>query len=338
MNCHTAAFLRRRKKNLRVQKKENEGSGGLQLKIVVLCGGVSTEREVSLSSGAAVAKGLSEAGFEAILEDVSSIPDLIERWPSFGADAAFVALHGGWGEDGRLQAAMDAHGIPYTGSGPRSCRFAMDKETARGVLEMSGIPTPPGFAVTYDQSHNLAEAVKNWGKVVVKPASGGSTVGVVIADDPSVARGGLIAVWDIDSKAIVEKYIPGREMTVAVFGSDAEAFAMPVVEIRPKSGFYDYGSKYTAGASEYLCPAHLCDDLAEKIRDYACRAHTALGCKTYSRVDFRVTDDDEVYALEANTAPGMTATSLVPKAAAAHGWDFPELLRRIVADCVAVGS
>ncbi|MDL2264677.1 D-alanine--D-alanine ligase, partial [Synergistaceae bacterium OttesenSCG-928-I11] len=238
-------------------------------------------------------------------------------------------------EDGRLQAALDAHGIPYTGSGPRSCRFAMDKETTRGVMEMNDIPTPPGFSVTYDQSHNLAEAVKNWGKIVVKPASGGSTVGVVIADTPSDARDGLVAAWDIDNKAIVEKYIPGREMTVAVFGNDADAFAMPIIEIRPKSGFYDYGSKYTAGASEYLCPAPIGDELAEKIRGYACRAHTALGCKTYSRVDFRVTDDDEVYALEVNTAPGMTATSLVPKAARAHGWDFPELLRRIVEDCVA---
>jgi D-alanine-D-alanine ligase len=304
------------------------------LKIVVLYGGVSTEREVSLKSGAAVEEGLARAGFETLLEDVTSIPALIERWPSFGADAAFVALHGGWGEDGRLQAALDAHNIPYTGSGPRSCRFAMDKETARGVMEMNGIPTPPGFSVTYDQSHNLADAVRNWGRIVVKPASGGSTVGVVISDTQSEARGGLIAVWDIDDKAIVEKYIPGREMTVAVFGNDADAFAMPVIEIRPRSGFYDYGSKYTAGASEYLCPAPVKDELADKIKDYARRAHTALGCRTYSRVDFRVTDDDEVYALEVNTAPGMTATSLVPKAACAHGWEFPELLRRIVEDCL----
>jgi D-alanine-D-alanine ligase len=304
------------------------------LKIVVLYGGVSTEREVSLNSGVAVEDGLARAGFETLLEDVTSIPALIERWPSFGADAAFVALHGGWGEDGRLQAALDAHNIPYTGSGPRSCRFAMDKETTRGVMEINGIPTPPGFSVTYDQSHNLTDAVRNWGRIVVKPASGGSTVGVVISDTPSDARGGLIAVWDTDIKAIVEKYIPGREMTVAVFGNDADAFAMPVIEIRPRSGFYDYGSKYTAGASEYLCPAPGADELAEKIRDYARRAHTALGCRTYSRVDFRVTDDDEVYALEVNTAPGMTATSLVPKAARAYGWEFPELLRRIVEDCL----
>jgi D-alanine-D-alanine ligase len=304
------------------------------LKIVVLHGGVSTEREVSLKSGAAVEEGLARAGFETLLEDVTSIPALIERWPSFGADAAFIALHGGWGEDGRLQAALDAYNIPYTGSGPRSCRFAMDKEAARGVMEMNGIPTPPGFSVTYDQSHNLADAVRNWGRIVVKPASGGSTVGVVISDSPSAARDGLIAVWDIDNKAIVEKYIPGREMTAAVFGGDADAFAMPVIEIRPKSGFYDYGSKYTAGASEYLCPAPVASELAEKIGDYARGAHTALGCGTYSRVDFRVTDDGEVYALEVNTAPGMTATSLVPKAARAYGWEFPELLRAIVEDCL----
>lgn len=302
------------------------------MKIVVLYGGDSPEREVSLASGAAVSEGLKQAGFETILEDVASIPAFLEKWPTLDADGAFVALHGGWGEDGRLQAALDVRGIPYTGSGPRSCRFAMDKETSRDVMEMNGIPVPPGFTVTYDQSHNLTEAVKNWGRIVVKPASGGSTVGVAIADSADDARDGLLSVWDIDGKAIVEKYIPGSELTVVVYGNEPDVFAMPIIEIRPKSGFYDYASKYTSGASEYLCPAPLDDELAARVKDYACRAYSALGCRTYARVDFRITGDNEVYALEVNTAPGMTSTSLVPKAAAAYGWDFPELLRRIVED------
>lgn len=302
------------------------------MKIVVLYGGDSPEREVSLASGAAVAEGLEAAGYEAVLEDITSISAFLDKWPSLGADGVFIALHGGWGEDGRLQAALKARGIPYTGSGPRSCRFSMDKETSRSVMELNDIPVPPGFTVTYDQSHNLTEAVKNWGRIVVKPASGGSTVGVVVTDDAAEARDALISVWDIDDKAIVEKYIPGREATVVVFGCDQDVFAMPVIEIRPKSGFYDYASKYTKGASEYLCPAPLDDELAERVKDFACRSYTALGCRTYARVDFRITDEGEVYALEVNTAPGMTATSLVPKAAAAHGWSFSELLRRIVED------
>lgn len=310
------------------------------MKIIVLCGGTGTEREVSLNSGAAVQKGLAEAGYDAPLEDVTSIRSFIEKWPSLGADGAFIALHGGWGEDGRIQAAFDACGIPYTGSGARACMLAMDKRIAIDVLTANGVPTPPGIAVTHDRSHtlDLRRAVGAWGKIVIKPASGGSTVGVTITGDPKEARDGLIAVWDIDTRAVVEKYIPGRELTVAVIGGPRACFAMPAIEIRPRSGFYDYGSKYTKGMTEYLCPAPLKPKTAANLAKYACAAHMALGCRAYSRVDFRVTDDGEIFALEANTAPGMTETSLVPKACAAYGWNFPQLLDRIVRDSFAARS
>lgn len=303
-------------------------------KIIVLCGGTSAEREVSLNSGAAVRDGLIEAGFDAVLEDVTSIRAFLEKWPSLGADGVFIALHGGWGEDGRIQAALGARGIPYTGSAARSCMLAMDKESTICAFAAHGIPTPPGVVITYDQNPipDLREAVGAWGKIVLKPALGGSTVAVTITSTVQDALVGLSAIWDLDTRAIVEKYIPGRELTVVVVGNHKACFAMPPIEIRPLSGFYDYGSKYTKGRTEYLCPAPLKEETTAKLKKYACAAHMALGCSTYSRVDFRATEEDEIFALELNTAPGMTETSLVPKAAAAYGLSFPQLLTRIVRD------
>ena len=300
------------------------------MKIVVLCGGTSPEREVSLSSGAAVEKGLQEAGFETVLEDVRSIPELIKKWPDFRADGAFIALHGGWGEDGRIQAALDRCNIPFTGTCAKGCRHAMDKEISREVMRQNAIPIPFGTAFSYDGEWCEEELIKKWGRIVVKPASGGSTVGVAITDDPVDASEAIAAVWDIDTKVVVEQYIAGRELTVTVFGNGDESFAMPTIEIRPKSGFYDYASKYTKGASEYICPAELDAEIALRVANYAKHAHEALFCSVYSRTDFRLSEQGAIYALETNTAPGMTATSLVPKAAAAHGWSFPELLKRIV--------
>lgn len=305
------------------------------MKIAVLCGGVSPEREVSLNSGAAVEIGLREAGFETVLEDVRSITELLKKWPSLGADAAFIALHGGWGEDGRLQSALAGRKIPYTGSGAKSCMLCMDKDASRKAMEGDFIPIPPGIAVTPEMVCDFSELIGKWGKIVVKPASNGSTLGVVITDSPDEAEWALTSVWDIDTKAVVEKFIPGRELTVTVFGSGCSLFAMPVIEIRPNSGFYDYSSKYTRGAAEYICPAELDEGAAKQAAEYARRAHEILGCRTYSRVDFRLTDDGGLFALEVNTAPGMTGTSLVPKAAAAHGWTFSQLLAEIVKDSMS---
>lgn len=302
------------------------------MKIIVLCGGAGNEREVSLNSGAAVQKGLTEAGYDAAIEDATSISAFVKKWPSLDADGVFIALHGGWGEDGRLQAALDCCAIPYTGSGADASARAMNKPAAVDELFSHGLPTPAGFVLGYNAEYApvIRKAIDAWGRIVIKPASGGSTVGVTITDDLTEARGGLIAVWDVDTRAIVERYIPGRELTAAVFGGGRACFAMPAIEIRPRSGFYDYGSKYTKGMTEYLCPAPLDEGASAKLAKYACAAHMALGCRVYSRVDFRVTDDNEIFILELNTAPGMTDTSLVPKAAAACGWSFPQLLDRIV--------
>jgi D-alanine-D-alanine ligase len=303
----------------------------IDLRIAVLCGGVSSERKVSLRSGAAVSDGLRQAGFDTVLEDVTSVSGLIERWPELDADAAFIALHGGWGEDGRLQSALDSAGIKYTGSKARSCMMCMDKETSRSVMESENIPIPPGIAVRPDGVCDFRRLIKDWGRIVVKPASNGSTVGVAVTSDAGEASDALNDIWDIDTKAIVEKYIPGRELTVVAFGSGDGTFTMPVIEIRPHSGFYDYISKYTKGATEYVCPAPISGAAARAVSEYAERSHILLDCRAYSRVDFRFTEESgEIFVLEVNAAPGMTETSLVPKAALVHGWDFPELLREIL--------
>jgi D-alanine-D-alanine ligase len=301
------------------------------LRIAVLCGGVSAEREVSLRSGAAVNYGLRQAGYDTVLEDVTSVSGLIARWPGLDADAAFIALHGGWGEDGRLQAALDAGGVKYTGSEARSCMMCMDKETSRSVMSGGNIPIPPGIAVRPGDNCDFGRLIEDWERIVLKPASNGSTVGVAVTNDAGAAADALNRVWDIDTKAIVEKYIPGRELTVAVFGSGCDAFAMSAIEIRPRSGFYDYKSKYTTGASEYICPAPMSEAATRTVSEYAKKSHVLLNCRAYSRVDFRLTEDEgDIFVLEVNTAPGMTETSLVPKAALVHGWAFPELLREIL--------
>jgi D-alanine-D-alanine ligase len=301
------------------------------LKIAVLCGGVSSERDVSLKSGAAVNDGLKEAGYETLLVDVTSVSELLKNWPDLSADGAFIALHGGWGEDGRLQAALDSRNIPYTGSKPRACMICMDKEKSRNMMESDNIPVPPGIALRPYDKYDFMRILDDWQKIIVKPASNGSTVGVVITISAKDAEDALNSVWDIDTKAIVEKFIPGRELTVAVFGSAENSFAMPIIEIRPHSGFYDYKSKYTKGETEYICPAQINEVAAWTVAEYARRSHVLLGCGTYSRVDFRF-GEGNIFVLEVNTAPGMTDTSLVPKAAATHGWAFPQLLDKIVKD------
>ena len=305
------------------------------MKVAVLCGGVSPERDVSLNSGAAVEVGLRGAVYETALVDVKSIAELMDGWDALGADVAFIALHGGWGEDGRIQAALASRGVPYTGSRTRSCALCMDKDACRREMESGHIPVPPGIALSPSDDCDFSRLLEDWKKIVVKPASCGSTVGLAITDDASEALSALNAVWDVDTKAVIEKFIPGRELTVTVFGSGDAAFALPIIEVRPKSGFYDYKSKYTKGATEYICPAELNAVAAWSAAEYARRAHVLMGCRTYSRVDMRFTDEGSgFFVLEVNTAPGMTDTSLVPKSAKAHGWTFSQLLDKIVKDAL----
>lgn len=311
-------------------------NAGISLRVAVLFGGDSPEREVSLSSGLAVCSALEEAGVETEPIERATALEMLEASRRSPSDVFFIALHGSWGEDGRLQAALDLMGKVYTGSGPTACALAMDKRTSKALFAMNDVPTPE--AVYLDIEHGPAEmdvgravgALEKWSKMVVKPSGCGSTVGVNIVSSAGEVEKALAAAALYDSSVIVEEYVPGREITVTVWEEGSNTSTLPVVEIAPKSGFYDYQAKYTAGKTEYICPAILSPEVEEKVSRAAVAAHRSLGCRIYSRVDMRLTDGGLPSVLEVNTAPGMTATSLVPKSAAARGWTFSELAWRIV--------
>lgn len=306
------------------------------MKIVVACGGTSPEREVSLNSGEAVTAALAEAGHEVIKADVKSAKELVQNWHAYNADGVFIVLHGDWGEDGTIQACLGAHGIPYTGSGAEACMFGMYKDVARFLFESCGVKVPEGYAKFKDSSLDERDKAlfEKYGHLIIKPNSGGSTVGLTQVKRLEDFNAGLELAWDsykYEDKALVEQYIPGMEATCPVWErADGSIVALPVIEICPKVGFYDYKNKYTHGNTEYICPAKFSQELTAKIQAAAIAAHKSLGCRVYSRTDFRITEEGEIYALEANLAPGMTSTSLVPKAAKAYGIDFPQFLDEIV--------
>ncbi len=305
------------------------------MKIVIAYGGTSPEREVSLNSGRAVYEALSQKGHSVVLEDVLSPKEFVEKWHTFNADGVFIALHGDWGEDGRFQTCLDAFGIPYTGSGPEACMFAMDKTVAKLLFSINDLPMPEGGIVQKGESIGLREKemLERYGALIVKPNSGGSTVGVTLAKTAEELREGIDNCWkayENEDKALVEQYIPGSEITVPVWENEnGDVISLPAIDIRPRGGFYDYKNKYTSGCTEYICPADFSNETSRKIGDLAVLAHKSLGCRSYSRVDFRVTEG-EPYLLEVNTAPGMTSTSLVPKSAKAYGLEFGEFLESLI--------
>lgn len=296
-------------------------------RVAVLCGGDSREREVSLRSGKAVADALNEAGFYA---DMIDLLRLEEADRVKGYDGAFIAMHGDWGEDGRLQAKLSEMGIPYTGSDPHASALAMDKWEAQKIFAQAGIPVPKSLFLPKNYDDVVRELGRN---IVVKPCAGGSTVGVSIIPEltpQSLNDAVNLARESYAGEVIAETYIPGREITCAVWENNGITESLPVIEIKPHEGYYDYANKYTKGATEYICPAEIDDETAKRIGDYAVKAHESLGCRAYSRSDFRLTPEGEAYILEVNTAPGMTATSLVPKAAKAKGISMAEFVKAIM--------
>ena len=284
--------------------------------ITVLKGGPSAEREVSLRSGTAVAQALREEGFDVTEVDVQG-PDF--EIPS-GTDVIFVILHGTFGEDGQIQEILAAKGIPFTGGDAASSRLAFDKIASKKVFIEKGISTPPYQIVSNAEELTLEPPV------FIKPPRQGSSVGTHPVATREELAPALEDALKYDSEALVETWIKGREFTVAIL----DGRAMPIVEIRPKKGFYNYENKYTSGATEYICPADLDEAIRQRIQSMAVAAHQALGCGVYSRVDFLLDADKTPYVLEINTIPGMTATSLLPKSAAAAGISFGQLCKRIV--------
>jgi len=336
------------------------------MKIVVLAGGTSTEREISIVSGTGICKALRQKGHQAVLMDIfcgdekvdwenpfpeeydvdaasaymsSFNPELEnmkkERRNFFGpnvlalceqADIVFLGLHGANGEDGKVQAAFDLMGIKYTGTGYLSSALAMDKGITKQMFLMHDVPTPKGTSMK--KAHAVRD-VKELGMefpVVVKTCCGGSSVGVYIAADQAEYEKALEDAYSYEDEVVIEEYIKGREFSVAV----VDGRAYPVIEIAPLQGFYDYKNKYQPGSTIETCPAELSVELTEKMQRYAEAGARALGLEGYCRLDFMMKENGDMYCLEANTLPGMTPTSLIPQEAQVLGIDYPSLCELLI--------
>ena len=347
------------------------------MKIVVLAGGLSTERDVSLASGAGILKTLRERGHEAFLLDVylgfpydsdkleevfslpgagleiaegikTTEPDLAAIKASRAdqsdcflgpnvidicrlADIVFMGLHGDVGENGKLQATFDILGIRYTGPNYLGSALAMDKGIAKKIFKMSGVPTPLGTSIKMAQKDvSLAELGLSL-PVVIKPCSGGSSIGVYIVHTEEEYREAIEKSFKYEDEVVIEPYIKGREFACGII----DGKALPVIEIIPKTGFFDYANKYQAGATDEICPAQIPDEIAEKMQRATELAFKSLKLDIYSRADFLLDENGNIYCLEVNTLPGMTATSLLPQEAKAAGIEYGDLCELIIEKSLA---
>ncbi len=336
------------------------------MNIIVLAGGISTERTVSISSGEQVCLALRRRGHRAVLldvyfgtnkaadgsffseaYDVSSEAEamreqtaLVEeakqsRKEFFGnhvlelcrlADTVFLALHGENGENGKVQAAFDLMGISYTGTDYVSSAVCMDKGLTRSLLIAGHVPMAEGICLKKEDGGKDPEELEISFPCIVKPCCGGSSIGVVIAKDREEFKEALEEAFSYEEEVVVEKYIKGREFSVALL----EGKALPVIEIAPKQGFYDYKNKYQAGSTVETCPANLTPEQTERMQGYAELAYRILKLRAYARIDFMMDGDGNMYCLEANTLPGMTPTSLIPQEAAAVGISYEDLCEKII--------
>ena len=304
-------------------------------KVTVLMGGTSSERKVSLVSGAAIAQALRELGYEAAEVDPADWPDfrnLLQKLASEQTELVFIGLHGGSGENGELQAALDLAGYRFTGSRHQACALTMDKYAAKLLASAEGVPTAEHILLRGDVLHDYSDPTDYSGitdklglPLIVKPNDGGSSVGISLVDDISTLKAAVLTALQYSSSALLEAYIPGREITATVLDGQA----LPLVEIRPRSGWYDYQNKYNTGRSEYLAPAPVSDSTTQLIQSYAERLCQVFGLGGYARIDFRF-DGDKPYFLEVNTLPGMTPLSLTPMAAKTVGLSFNQLVERII--------
>lgn len=304
-------------------------------RVAVLMGGVSGEREISLRSGTAVAGALREGGHQVLEVDLG--PSAVEQLAALQkkVDVAFLALHGRLGEDGTVQGALELLRIPYTGSGVLASALAMDKRMSKRIFRSEGIPVAPDVVLTARdvESVGLRRAVEGVAldlgfPCMVKPNREGSTLGSSRANNTEELEDALREAFGYDEVVLVERFIQGRELTVGLLGEEPEA--LPVLEVVASKGVYDYECKYTKGMTRYLVPAPVPERLAVELQRLAVMAHRALGCEGVSRVDFMMDEEGNAYCLEVNTLPGMTELSLVPKAAAAAGYSFPEAVERIL--------
>ena len=301
------------------------------LKVALIMGGTSSERQVSLASGRAVAKALEELPHAVtIFDPATDLERLVAQAGEF--DAALIMLHGPGGEDGRLQGLLDLLGLPYQCAGVLGCALAMDKPRAKEHFRAAGIPVAEDVVLRREEDGPAGRVLDKLDlPVVIKPAQEGSSFGISIVRQPGELEPALEAAFALDRVVLAERFLQGREITAAVLGN-RELTALPLVEIIPGEAyeFFDFTAKYTPGASREVCPAELDQETTRRIQQLGMAAHRALGLKGYSRTDFILTGQGP-FALETNTIPGMTETSLLPQAAAAAGMSFPQFIDRLLA-------
>lgn len=317
-------------------------SNPADLAVVVLAGGLSYEREVSLRSGRRVIDALRSTGIDAELRDadVALLPALRADPP----DAVVIALHGATGEDGSLRGVLDLCGVPYVGCDARSARLAWDKPSAKAVLREAGIPTPDWVALPHDRFSELGAVavldriVERLGlPLMVKPAQGGSGLGAAVVRDVPALPPAMVGCFAYGSTALVERYVTGMDVAVSVLDLGNGPQALPVVEIVPRSGVYDYAARYTAGLTTWHVPARLKREVAAQVAETALAAHNALGLRDLSRVDLIVDGAGRPHVLEVTVSPGMTETSLLPLAVQAAGLDLGHVLGMLVAHAARRG-
>ncbi|HQY63251.1 MAG: D-alanine--D-alanine ligase [Myxococcales bacterium] len=304
-------------------------------RVGVLMGGASAEREVSLRTGEGVAAALESRGHEVVRVVLDRPERFAESVARANLDVAFLGLHGRYGEDGCVQGLLELLGVPYTGSSVLASALAMDKVKAKELFRLHNVPTPPYFVATAETLVGLASQHENFGfPVVVKPRSEGSSVGLAVAKDLAGLEAGIEAALDHDGAALVERFVRGTEVHVALLGGRV----LGAIEVVPKSGLYDYEAKYTPGATDYICPPRLPTTRLRGVMNLAERAASALGCTGACRVDLLVTEGENEYVLEVNTLPGMTPTSLLPKIAASAGIDYATLCETILEQATLHGA
>jgi D-alanine-D-alanine ligase len=306
-------------------------------RVAVLKGGGSLERQVSLRSGARVAGALERLGHEVVPIDVG--PDLVAALSAESPEVAFIALHGRDGEDGTIQELLEVMGVAYTGSGVSACIRAADKVLAKHAMRDRGIPTPDFYAFneTAFESLGAAQALPAIEErlafpIVVKPARGGSALGIKFARTASDVPAALVSAFSYDRKVLLERYVRGRELAVSVLDGDGGPEALPIVEAVPEQqGFYDFESRYEIGRTRFVCPAHLEPAVADRAAEIAVATYGLLGCAGFARVDLMMdAESSELFVLEVNPIPGLTDTSLLPQAADAAGISFDGLVQRVL--------
>jgi D-alanine-D-alanine ligase len=310
--------------------------------VLILAGGLSYEREVSLRSGRRVLDALRAVGVDAAVRDadVSLLPSLTTERP----DAVVIALHGATGEDGSLRGVLDLCGIPYVGCDAQTARVAWDKPSAKAVLREAGIPTPDWVALPHDRFSELGAAAvldriadRLGLPLMVKPAEGGSGLGATAVREAAELPAAMVGCFAYDQTALVERYVTGVDIAVSIVDLGEGPTALPAVEIVPQNGVYDYAARYTAGLTTWHVPARLDAEVAQRVAQTAVAAHTALGLRDLSRVDLIVDPNGGAHVLEVNVSPGMTETSLFPMAVGAAGLDFGKVLATLVRRAVERG-